>query len=198
MLRERRIKKIPTYALPPPGVKVQAFAESRAPELQSLHSVISSRLDNNFKSQQNKRRRTTGFNNRSKSKKRPRLNNNKGLLGTLMSDKEEEDKKKKKLPRRIRRRIELRKNPESGFSTSGDGTKRLRIHLWLAKRFSMSKLWGYYLPLGLPGRGKGSRALLKWYKHGALIHDASYNTAVQLEGLFVVNLENGFGAYPWR
>ncbi|KAF2325066.1 hypothetical protein GH714_022562 [Hevea brasiliensis] len=29
---------------------------------------------------------------------------------------------------------------------------------------------------------KGSRALLKWYKHGALVHDASYYTAVQLEG----------------
>ncbi|PIA27087.1 hypothetical protein AQUCO_08300052v1 [Aquilegia coerulea] len=182
MEKERRYKKRSSLAIPPSGVKVQTFVESRAPELQSLHSVISSRLDNNFKSQQNKRRRTSGFNNRSKSKKRPRLNNNKGLLGVLMSDKEEEDKKNKKLPRRIRRRMELRRNPESGFSTSGDGTKRLRTHLWLSKRFSMAKLWGYYLPVGLPGRGKGSRALLKWCKHGTLIHDASYNTAVQLEG----------------
>ncbi|KAK7329481.1 hypothetical protein VNO77_23650 [Canavalia gladiata] len=31
-------------------------------------------------------------------------------------------------------------------------------------------------------RGKGSRALLKKLKHGVLVHDASYYTAVQLEG----------------
>jgi len=31
-------------------------------------------------------------------------------------------------------------------------------------------------------RGRGSRALLKWFKHGVLIHDASYHVAVQLEG----------------
>ncbi|KAK1318049.1 hypothetical protein QJS10_CPB04g01209 [Acorus calamus] len=46
----------------------------------------------------------------------------------------------------------------------------------------MAKLWGFYLPLGLHGRGRGSRAVLKWQKTGALIHDASYYCAAQLEG----------------
>lgn len=73
-------------------------------------------------------------------------------------------------------------NPEKGFSTTGDGTKRLRTHVWHAKRFTMTKLWGYYLPLGLHGRGRGSRALLKWFRDGVLIHDTSYQVAVQLEG----------------
>lgn len=31
-------------------------------------------------------------------------------------------------------------------------------------------------------RGRGSRALLKWVKQGVVVHDASYYTAVQLEG----------------
>jgi hypothetical protein len=31
-------------------------------------------------------------------------------------------------------------------------------------------------------RGRGSRALLKWYRDGAVVHDASYHTAVQLKG----------------
>ncbi|XP_015890689.3 ribonucleases P/MRP protein subunit POP1 isoform X2 [Ziziphus jujuba] len=31
-------------------------------------------------------------------------------------------------------------------------------------------------------RGRGSRALLKWFRHNVLIHDASYHVAVQLEG----------------
>lgn len=31
-------------------------------------------------------------------------------------------------------------------------------------------------------RGMGSRALLKWYKRGVVVHDASYNSAIQLEG----------------
>lgn len=73
-------------------------------------------------------------------------------------------------------------NPERGFSTAGDGTKRLRTHVWHAKRFTMTKLWGYYLPLGLHGRGRGSRALLKWFRDGVLVHDASYHVALQLEG----------------
>lgn len=35
-------------------------------------------------------------------------------------------------------------------------------------------------------RGKGSRALLKKLKQGVLVHDASYYSAVQLEGPEVV------------
>ncbi|KAG6653180.1 hypothetical protein CIPAW_05G057800 [Carya illinoinensis] len=77
-------------------------------------------------------------------------------------------------------------NLETGFCTSGDSMKRLRTHVWHTKRFIMSKLWGFYVPLGLHlglhGRGRGSRAVLKWFRQGVLVHDASYHVAVQLEG----------------
>ncbi|KAK4844269.1 hypothetical protein QYF36_018307 [Acer negundo] len=78
--------------------------------------------------------------------------------------------------------MELKKNLESGFSVSGDNTNRLRTHVWHSKRFTMKELWGFYLPLGLQGRGRGSRAVLRWFKQGVLVHDASCHIAVQLEG----------------
>ncbi|XP_030481375.2 ribonucleases P/MRP protein subunit POP1 isoform X2 [Cannabis sativa] len=34
----------------------------------------------------------------------------------------------------------------------------------------------------MEGSGRGSRALLKWFRNGALIHDASYYVPIQLEG----------------
>ncbi|GAB4841787.1 hypothetical protein Ancab_022511 [Ancistrocladus abbreviatus] len=175
---------------PPRTLNVHKFAESRAAELESLHSIVANRLNNDFRSRRSKRRRTTGYDNRVAKKrnfKRRKLgggiekkkDKSDGVVDDLESEK---DSKEKKLPRRIRRRIELKKNPESGFCSSGDGTKRLRTHVWHAKRFTMTKLWGFYLPLGLQGRGRGSRAVLKWYKQGAVVHDASYYNAAQLEG----------------
>uniref|UniRef100_A0A7C9DCZ9 Uncharacterized protein n=1 Tax=Opuntia streptacantha TaxID=393608 RepID=A0A7C9DCZ9_OPUST len=151
----------------PRTLDVRKYAESRSTELDSLHSIISNRLGDDFRSRHNKRRRTTGFN----------TNNRRCRQKPCKSDKEG-----KKLPRRIRRRIELKENPHTGFNVSGDGTRRLRTHVWHAKRFTMTKLWGFYLPLGLHGRGRGSRALLERYKEGVVVHDASYYTAVQLEG----------------
>ncbi|PKU68437.1 ribonuclease P/MRP protein subunit POP1 [Dendrobium catenatum] len=136
-----------------------------------------------------KRRRTTGFRSgKNRRRKRPRV-----IDGAVAAsgydgmeegglDEKEASQKKSKPSRRVRRRLELRRNMTFGFSVSEDGTKRLRTHLWLAKRFSMVKLWGFYLPLGLQGRGRGSRAILKRLKSGALIHDASYSHPVQLEG----------------
>ncbi|KAG2705518.1 hypothetical protein I3843_05G050400 [Carya illinoinensis] len=73
-------------------------------------------------------------------------------------------------------------NLERGFCTSGDGKKWLRTHVWHTKRFRMSKLWGFYVPLVLFMAGRGSRAVLKWFRQGVLVHDASYHVAVQLEG----------------
>ncbi|KAM1166497.1 hypothetical protein PS1_026096 [Malus domestica] len=99
-------------------------------------------------------------------------------LETLHSIKDD----KKNVPHRIRRRAKLKMNLEKDFNTSGDGTRRLRTHVWHAKRFTMTKLWGYNLPLGLQGRGRGSRAVLKWCKDGMLVHNASYHAAIQLEG----------------
>lgn len=136
--------------LPPRKINLQKFRESRGPELESLHSLVSTRLNNDFRSRRNKRRRTTSYDNQAakKNKKRRRRNET-----SACSEKDKEEKEEVKVvPRRIRRRIELRMNQEKGFSSSGDGTKRLRTHVWYAKRFAMTKLWGFYLPLGLQGR----------------------------------------------
>ncbi|XP_042503361.1 ribonucleases P/MRP protein subunit POP1 isoform X1 [Macadamia integrifolia] len=179
MAAEGRKKSQTSATLPPRTLNVKKFAESRAPELEALHSIVSNRLHNDFRSRRDRRRRTTGYDNRI-TKNRSRNKRKLGQIDRNEASTSEIDQKK--VPRRVRRRIELRKNLESGFCTSGDGTKRLRTHLWHAKRFAMTKLWGFHLPLGLQGRGRGSRALLKRFKHGALLHDASYYSAVQLEG----------------
>ncbi|KAH9786822.1 Ribonuclease Ps [Citrus sinensis] len=156
-------KRSQVSSVPPRKLNVQKFAEARASEMESLHSIVSNRLDNNFRSRRNKRRRTSAYNNqitRKRSKKRRKFG------ATDKANALDDEKDQKKVPRRIRRSIELKKNPESGFPVSGDDTKRLRTHVWHAKRFTMRKLWGFYLPLGLQGRGRGSRALLKWVKEG--------------------------------
>lgn len=165
--------------IPPRTIDVHKFAESRASELEALHSVIANRLNNDFRSNRSKRRRTTGYDDRV-AKKKYRKRQKLGVTGS--KDGVVSNEGWRKVPRRVRRRNELKKNPESGFVTSGDGTKRLRTHVWHAKRFTMTKMWGFHLPLGLHGRGMGSRALLKKFRDGVLIHDASYYGAVQLEG----------------
>ncbi|KAM0951191.1 putative ribonuclease P [Dioscorea sansibarensis] len=164
---------ISTSTAPPPRtLNVQKFAESRAPELESLHEIVASRLGHGFRIQRGKRRRTTGHlvakNRRRKRRK--------------TGDGSEPEDGMKKVSRRARRRAELQKNPLTGFCVSGDGTKRLRTHLWHAKRFTMVKLWGFYLPLGLQGSGRGSRSILKCLKSGTLVHDASYCSPIQLDG----------------
>lgn len=142
-------KRPQVSSVPPRKLNVQKFAEARASELESLHSIVSNRLDNNFRYRKNKRRRTTAYDNQAtkkRSKKRQKL----GVI--YKANALDVEKDQKKVPRRIRRSIELKKNPESGFSVSGDGTKWLRTHVWHAKRFTMKKLWGFHLPLGLQGR----------------------------------------------
>ncbi|XP_074368379.1 ribonucleases P/MRP protein subunit POP1-like isoform X1 [Apium graveolens] len=159
----------PSTALPR-SINVTRFAECRGPELEALHSIVSERLNGDFRSNRNKRRRTTGYDNRV-GKKRFRKRQNNGVVDF-----------NKKVPRRIRRKNELRRNESVGFGVSGDGTKRLRTHVWHAKRFTMSKIWGFYLPLGLHGKGRGSRSIMKSLRDGVVVHDASYCSAVQLEG----------------
>lgn len=134
---------------PPQKINVQKFAESRVSELESLHAIVACRSNNDFRSRRSKRRRTTSFANKAAKKRCVRRavdpsNANDGGVGV--------GGESSRLPRRLRRRAELRMNPEKGFSASGDGTKRLRTHVWHAKRFAMTKLWGYHLPLGLHGR----------------------------------------------
>lgn len=144
-------KQHKVHVIPPSELFVQKFTESRAPELDSLYSTIASRLNNDFRSQRNKRRRTTCHDNRA-SKSRFRNKQKAGILNQTKSDDTLEKNVNKVPPRHIRRKKELNKNLESGFGMSGDGTKRLRTHVWHAKRFTMIKRWGFHLPLGLHGR----------------------------------------------
>lgn len=146
------IKKQEVSATAPPRtLNVQKFAESRATELEALHSIVSNRLKGDFRSQRNKRRRTTGYDNRV-AKRRYRKRQKLGEVDVSDEKGNLERESKKKLPRYVRRKFELRGNPEGGFCASGDGTKRLRTHIWHAKRFTMKKIWGFHLPLGLHGR----------------------------------------------
>ncbi|CAA7028008.1 unnamed protein product [Microthlaspi erraticum] len=165
-------------SLAPRQISVEKFTEARASELESLHSVISNRLNKDFRSKRNKRRRTNAFTNQPGKRRNAKRQRSESLIAQSSGGGDHETK----IPRRVKRRMELKGNPESGFYTSGDGTKRLRTHVWHAKRFSMTKLWGFHIPLGLHGRGKGSRDVLKKSRQGVLVHDASYHIAVQLEG----------------
>ncbi|KAK8464349.1 hypothetical protein PHAVU_011G184700 [Phaseolus vulgaris] len=174
--------KRPQILPPPRTINVHKYAESRAVELESLQSIIKNRVNNDYTARRNKRRRTTAFDNQIARKGCRRKRQKLGIVGSALAKSGVDEDQLKKLPRRVRRRYELKNNPENGFCTSGDGTKRLRTHVWHAKRFAMTKIWGYHLPLCLQGRGKGSRALLKRLKQGVLVHDASYCTAIQLEG----------------
>lgn len=136
-------------SLAPRQISVEKFTEARAAELESLHSVISNRLNKDFRSKRNKRRRTNAFTNQPGKKRRnTKRQRSESLLGQASGGGDHETK----IPRRVKRRMELKGNPESGFYASGDGTKRLRTHVWHAKRFSMTKLWGFHIPLGLHGR----------------------------------------------
>ncbi|XP_010506764.1 PREDICTED: ribonucleases P/MRP protein subunit POP1-like [Camelina sativa] len=165
-------------SLAPRKINVQKFSEARAAELESLHSIVSDRLNKDFRSKRNKRRRTNSYNNQPAKRRYIKRQNSESLIGRSSGG----DHHETTITRRVKRRIELKGNPVSGFSASGDGTKRLRTHVWHAKRFTMTKLWGFHLPLGLHGRGRGSRDVLKQSREGVLVHDASYLIAVQLEG----------------
>ncbi|KAF0896452.1 hypothetical protein E2562_024316 [Oryza meyeriana var. granulata] len=157
---------------PPRQLDVRRFAAARAGELRSLHEAVSSRLDGRFQQPRSARRRTTGH---LPSKKRRRRSGD-----AEAGDGPEEGRKRQS--RRVRRRRELAGNPVEGFSVAGDGARRLRTHLWHAKRFAMERRWGFILPIGAQGRGRGSRTVLKWLKNGTVVHDASYFTPVELEG----------------
>ncbi|KAL9260222.1 Ribonucleases P/MRP protein subunit POP1-like protein [Drosera capensis] len=117
-----------TTAPPPPRtLNVQKLSSSRAAELECLHSIISARVDNDFRSQSNKRRRTNSYLVK-KKRGRPR---SKGKV---------EDCDCGEVSNRVkRRRMELKGNWGLGFGRWGDGTKRLRTHVWHAKRFQMVK-----------------------------------------------------------
>nr|BBF89698.1 ribonucleases P/MRP protein subunit POP1 containing protein-like [Oryza sativa f. spontanea] len=158
---------------PPRQLDVRRFAAARAGELRSLHESVSARLAGRLTQPRSARRRTTGHLPSNKRRRR-RSRDAEAADGT-----EEEEGRPS---RRVRRRRELAGNPAEGFSAAGDGARRLRTHLWHAKRFSMERRWGFVLPIGAHGRGRGSRTVLKWLKNGTVVHDASYFTPVELDG----------------
>ena len=55
--------------------------------------------------------------------------------------------------------------------------RRLETHAWHAKRFALVRRWGWRLPLGAPGKGRGWRETMRRAAEGALAHDASYHPA---------------------
>jgi ribonuclease P/MRP protein subunit POP1 len=129
---------------PPRQLEVRRFAAARAGELRSLYEAVSSRLDDAGGRQQPRsaRRRTTGH-----------LPNKRRRRGAGEAGPEDDGGlPARKQSRKVRRRRELAGNPAEGFSVAGDGARRLRTHLWYAKRFSMERRWGFILPVGAQGR----------------------------------------------
>ncbi|TKW23068.1 hypothetical protein SEVIR_4G269200v4 [Setaria viridis] len=168
---------------PPRQLEVRRFASARAGELRSLHAAISSRLDDgggrSRKQPRSERRRTTGH---LPSKRRRRWSGADAAGTGEVGPAGEGSSAPRKQSRRVRRRRELAGNPAEGFSVAGDGARRLRTHLWHAKRFAMERRWGFVLPVGAQGRGRGSRSVLKRLKNGTIVHDASYFIPVELDG----------------
>ncbi|CAM0874160.1 unnamed protein product [Alopecurus aequalis] len=162
-------------AVPPPPrqLEVRRFAAERAGEMRSLHGAVSARVDGRFQQSRSARRRTTGH---LPSKRRSTSR------GAADGDAPEDGSPSLRQSRRVRRRRELVGNPAEGFSVAGDGARRLRTHMWHAKRFAMARRWGFVLPVGAQGSGRGSRAVLKRLKNGTVVHDASYFIPIQLDG----------------
>lgn len=129
----------------PRNLNVHKFVDPRASELEALQSIVLNRMNSDICDQRSKRRRTSSYLTNASRKRR----NKKMRLDSNNLDLE---KHENKASRKMRRKAELKMNSVTGFSTSGDGTKRLRTHVWYAKRFTMTKLWGFHLPLGLQGR----------------------------------------------
>ncbi|KAI4998983.1 hypothetical protein ZWY2020_054847 [Hordeum vulgare] len=162
-------------AVPPPPrqLEVRRFSSDRVGELRSLHGAVSALVSGRFQQPRTARRRTTGH----LPSKRRRTSR-----GAAAGQAPEEGNPSARQSRRVRRRRELAGNPAEGFSVAGDGARRLRTHLWHAKRFAMARRWGFVLPIGSHGSGRGSRAVLKWLKNGTIVHDASYFIPIQLNG----------------
>lgn len=62
--------------------------------------------------------------------------------------------------------------------------QHLETHLWHSKRFLMvDTVWGWRLPKGNVGKGRGSRALVKRLQNSTVIHDASYWCPLCIKGI---------------
>ena len=58
--------------------------------------------------------------------------------------------------------------------------RRLETHAWHAKRFALVRRWGWALPLGAPGRGRGWRETMRRAAESVIAHDASHHAAFVL------------------
>ncbi|CAM6068770.1 unnamed protein product [Sphagnum tenellum] len=182
---------------------VQQYASARGPEIAALHAVSrdSDKPGSGSSIPRHLRRRATSHNRRrsyySNSKKRsaaviqdssaqPKSNSQTGSEtaepGSYAGALPQEEPQKKRPCRRVRRKFELKGGADGSGGCSSDGTRRLVTHVWHAKRFSMTKIWGYWLPEGLPGRGRGSRAVMRWARDATLLQDASFYSPVELSG----------------
>ncbi|CAM6099852.1 unnamed protein product [Calypogeia fissa] len=196
---------------PPRALDVQQFAAARASEVQVLYNALKAQQQKEEKSSltttRHLRRRTASHNRRlpfrwrnnsaaqAGKKEKEKKTIDKATVGSSSLPKDEigpptpaEESSRKRKPekripsRRVRRRIELQGVRDGTTSCMRDGTRRLATHVWHAKRFPMMKTWGYSLPKGLPGRGRGSKAVFKWVKEAAVLHDASYIGVIELQG----------------
>ncbi len=152
---------------------VQQYASARGPEIAALHAVSrdSDKPGSGSSIPRHLRRRATSHNRRRSyywnSKKRsaaviqdssaqPKSNSQTGSEtaepGSYAGALPQEEPQKKRPCRRVRRKFELKGGADGSGGCSSDGTRRLVTHVWHAKRFSMTKIWGYWLPEGLPGR----------------------------------------------
>ncbi|KAG6549506.1 hypothetical protein Mapa_008884 [Marchantia paleacea] len=194
---------------PPRTIEIYNFAAARSVEVQALFEAVKDRVEisggdsSSFSQARHLRRRTTSHlrrlpywlqNERKKnrgglaSQRKKRSKNDESPVpaaaavcpGTGASEKRKADR----APpcRRVRRRKEFQRIRQCEDFVGNDGTRRLGTHVWHAKRFSMTKCWGYSLAEGLPGRGRGSRSVLKWVKEAAVLHDASYYGLIELQG----------------
>lgn len=155
----------------PRTLDVQKFANARGVEVQSLHAVLKDKKaqdgsDAGTAIPRCLRRRTTSHNRRKsffwhrKAKKRksealdgvPVTAINAESGGADTGSDEVAVPAKRPPCRRVRRRIELKGDENGGGGCSRDGTQRLVTHVWHAKRFTMTKIWGHWLAKGLPGR----------------------------------------------
>lgn len=162
---------------PPRTLDVQQFAAARASEVQALYGALKAQEEelsgdgrqssSLLATPRHLRRRTASHNRRlpfrwrhnaaqTGKKKSKKNEEEKANVAPAASEEESSRKRKtseKRIPsRRVRRRIELKKVRDGTAVCMRDGTRRLATHVWHAKRFPMTKTWGYCLPEGLPGR----------------------------------------------
>ncbi|KAL4434275.1 hypothetical protein ABPG75_000716 [Micractinium tetrahymenae] len=67
-------------------------------------------------------------------------------------------------------------------SSGGSRLRRLETHVWHAKRLAMEERYGWLLPAGAAGQGRGSRSFVHVAKASCLMHDASYHCPLLLSG----------------